>query len=206
MDVSTALEILKTGLPLITPLAASITRRPAPLSAQVKAQLQKMLAYTEEDIAKLKAEVEEIRKIGTELNLKNAERGGIPWSTPPNVNGFSAWRYRRSVRRISHLCEDFRASLNGIQDVISCGAGVMDERSTAYTVPTIGAAGATGTGTATTGGEEGDELVRELRLRYETVGEKVLEPAKHSIDDLTNAMEQYLTECRLALQQISRRV
>src|SRR5215469_8469332 len=105
MDVSTALEILKTGLPLITPLAASITRRPSPFSAQVKAQLQKMLAFTEEDIAKLKAEVEEIRKIGTELNLKNAERGGIPWSTPPNVNGFSAWRYRRSVRRISHLCE-----------------------------------------------------------------------------------------------------
>jgi hypothetical protein len=145
-----------------------------------------MIAFTEGDLSKLKVELEELRTVCAELNLPMAERGNIPWHIPHDVNGYLSWRYRRTSRKIENLCADFRTSVDGIIDVICCCAGITEGLNvkpvTSYTEA---------------------ESIRSLGRFHEDLREKLKTPSQYSIDELTNAMNQFVDQCRLAMQQLS---
>ncbi len=158
--------------PIKDAVAFAIGRRGS-FTETYREHLRKMVTFTEDDLSKLKGELEELRKVCAELNLPMGERGGIPWYIPHNVNGYLNWRYRRTARKIENLCQDFRTSMDGIIDVISCCAG-LTEGSDVETVHYIE-----------------PEWMRNLGRYHEDLLDKLKAPSHYSINDMTNGMDQF---------------
>jgi hypothetical protein len=145
-----------------------------------------MITFTEEDLAKLKDEIEELRRVCAEVNLPMGETGGVPWQIPHDVNCYLTWRFRRITRKVEGICAEFRASMEGIMDVIACCAGIMEgteDNPQTYTEP---------------------DWSRNLGRAHEELCEKLGRPDRHSIDGLTNAMNSFLDQSRLAMQELAK--
>jgi hypothetical protein len=163
-----------------------VIKRRGTFTSAYKEHLKKMVTFTEEDLAKLKGELEELRKVCSELNLPMAERGNIPWYIPHDKDAYLTWRYRRTSRKIENLCKDFRASMDGIIDVIACCAGITEGVN------------------VTAGAYDEPDWTRNLGRDHEDLRDKLKSPSQYSINEMTNAMDQFLDQCRRAMQQLSR--
>jgi len=188
MDVSLALNILKV-LPAVRDLAEVVFKRRGALKGAFQEQVRKMVKFAEDDISKLKGDLEEMKKTCAELNLNTGVPGSVPWQTPHTVNAYLAWRYRRVARKVQHLCEEFQTSTAGITDLIACCSGVM-EKGSIDTQETF----------------EEPTWSRDLVRYYQEVAEMVASPAKYSIDELSNTIEVFLDKSRFALQNVARHV
>lgn len=81
-----------------------------------------MITLTQEDLSRLKTEIEELRKTCAEVNLQTGERGAVPWHIPQDVNAYLTWRYRRVSKKIEDLAKEFGASLDGNRhNLVLCG-------------------------------------------------------------------------------------
>jgi polyhydroxyalkanoate synthesis regulator phasin len=195
MSESLFLGIVGTTYPILKDVIVYVVKRRGALSNKPKfrEQMKKMITFTEDDLSKLKDEVGELRRVCAELNIPTGERGSVPWQIPHDVNSYLTWRYRRTSRKIENIGRDFRASMEGIVDVISCCAGVME--GIAETAPA---------GAPAPAPYEEPDWARDLGRHYQDLVEKLVEPSKYSVDELSNAMEQFLDQSRLAMQKLAK--
>jgi len=189
MSESLLLGLVGTTYPILKDVIVYVVKRRGTLSnkPKFKEQLKKMITFTQEDLTKLKEGVEELRMVCAELNIPTGERGSVPWHIPHDVNSYLTWRYRRTSRKIENLSRDFRASMEGIIDVISCCAGVME-----------------GVVEATPAQYEEPDWAKDLSRYQEDLVEKLVDPSKYSVDELSNAMEHFLDQSRLAMQKLAK--
>lgn len=188
MNATMVLEIIKTVYPAIRDTAGYLLKRRGSFTPTFKEHIRKMVVMTEADLGELKAEVENVRRLCAELNLPMGAVGGVPWQIPHDVNCYLTWRYRRTSRKIEDVCSQFRASMDGVMDVIACCAGIMagDEVSSVPYTET--------------------EWSRNLGRAYEELCEKVGRPERSSIDMVTNAMTSFLEQARFAMQELAKAV
>jgi hypothetical protein len=185
MDIALFATLVGSLYPPLKDAVDYVSKRRGSFTPNYQEQLKKMVTYTQDDLSRLKGELEDLRKVCAEINLPLGERGSVPWHVPHDVNIYLTWRYRRTSRKIENLCADFKTSMDGIIDAISCCAGIMEGRENMegpYTEP---------------------DWARNLGRHHEDLRDKLKSPSHYSIDELTNAMEQFLDQCRFTMQQLS---
>ena len=78
--------------------------------------------------------------------------------------------------------------MDGIIDLISCCAGIAEK------------------GNVTPMPDNDPESIRNLGRTHEDLRDKLKSPSQYSINELTNAMDRFLDECRQAMQQLSHEI
>ena len=186
MDITLFCTLLGTLYPPLKDVAAYVSKRRGTLNKEFKDHLRKMITLTQEDLSKLKTELEELKKVCAELNIVTGEPGNIPWRIPHDMNSYLSWRYRRTAKKVENLCDDFKASMDGVIDVIACCAGIMEKTDAEGPV------------------YQEQDWVRDLTRDQEELSEKLVKPSRYSLDDVMNAMEQFIDKCRLSMQKLAK--
>jgi hypothetical protein len=127
MDIGTFCALLAAIYPPIKDgITYVINNKGAISQGEFRNQIREMVTVVQSDISSLKSQIEEIRDITARLNIDTEQRGVALWHLPHGVNAIYAWRYKRVVKKINNLAEQFRTSMDGIIDVIACCAGIME--------------------------------------------------------------------------------
>jgi hypothetical protein len=193
MDIATAGTLTSKIFPVVLEIISFIMKHKGSLEKKpdFRKQVKEMVTVIQSDISDIRGEIYHIRDEIADMGVDTGKTNTIPWQVPPDINGVKAWIYRRRTRRIISFADEFRNSVNGIIDVISCCSSFME-----------------GTAAIQKSDEQtGDQAwAHELAHSYDEVMRKVVSPEKYSIDDLTNEMERFLDQSTLALQKVARSV
>lgn len=193
MDVATAGAVVSAIYPVLQDIISFVFKRRGSLhnSEGFRNQVKEMVTVVQSDISQIKAKIDNIREVIAGMDVPTGEIGRTPWQVPPDAKGVNAWLYRRRARQLRSSAEEFRNSVDGIIDIISCCAGVME-----------------GTVAIQSPNEQtrNPDWANDLARSYEEIIEKLGYPSKYSIDDLTNEMDRFLDQSKIALQKLARSV
>lgn len=187
MDVATASALIAAVYPPLKDLIVLIFEQKDGLSGstEFKGQFKEMVTIVQKDIKALKDEITDVRELCANLNIPLDARGEMPWKTPRGANGIAKWKYKRAVKKINNLSDQFSDSVYGIMGLIDCITGVSK-----------------GITQISQDGETPD-WARDLHRNYEDIAEKVASPDKYSINEFTNEIEIFLDRSKTVLQKIA---
>ncbi len=175
MDLALAMSMIGALYPPLKDFASSRQGKPPGkyLEPNYQHAISEIIKLAKKDISTLRRKVEALQTLAAELDIPINAPGSIFYRDPPHGYPHDKWRYRRAREEIDHLCVQFEQAITEIMSIVACQYGILTLRSI----------------------QELDEMGM-LDLSFQKLLGMVRSHRNYSINDLTQAMLDFLTECQ----------